>query len=70
MAKLAERNYQDALKELDPADEDTFKALHYRLGRLAEEHGNPVAAEEHYNEVANLDYNYLDVARRIQDLNP
>lgn len=69
MAKLAERNYQDALKELDPADEETFKALHYRLGRLAEEHGNPVAAEEHYNEVANLDYNYLDVAQRIQALN-
>ena len=50
--KLAERNYQDALKAVDQGDENMLKALHYRLGRVSEALGNNAAAEEHYNEVA------------------
>ena len=34
--KLAERNYKEALKLLEPEDKDNFLALHYRLGRVAE----------------------------------
>ncbi len=30
--KLAERNYKEAIKLLDPEDKDNFLALHYRLG--------------------------------------
>ncbi|SIN76054.1 Tetratricopeptide repeat-containing protein [Singulisphaera sp. GP187] len=67
--KLAERMYQDALKAADSTDMAVTNALHYRLGRVAEAQGNPQVAEEHYNEVAANDYNYLDVAQRLQSLN-
>lgn len=67
--KLAERMYHDALKAADSADLKVLNALHYRLGRVAEAQGNPQVAEEHYNEVAANDYNYLDVAQRLQSLN-
>jgi tetratricopeptide (TPR) repeat protein len=66
--KLAERNYKDALKLLEPEDKENFNALHYRLGRVAETLGNNEAAEEHYNEVAANDYTYLDVAQRLRRL--
>lgn len=67
--KLAERTYQEALKAIDPSDTVNFNALHYRLGRVAEELGNMEEAEEHYNEVASNDYTYLDVAQRLRNLN-
>jgi tetratricopeptide (TPR) repeat protein len=66
--KLAERNYQDALKAADQNDVNLLIALHYRLGRVAEAQGNNQAAEEHYNEVAAIDYAYLDVAERLKNL--
>jgi tetratricopeptide (TPR) repeat protein len=66
--KLAERNYQDALKAADPSDLSRFNALHYQLGRVAEAQGNNQVAEEHYNEVAANDYAYLDVAERLKNL--
>jgi tetratricopeptide (TPR) repeat protein len=69
MLKLAERSYQDALKVLDPGDAELFKELHYQLGLVAEAQGNIKGAEEHYTEVANLDYDYKDIAARIQSLN-
>jgi tetratricopeptide (TPR) repeat protein len=66
--KLAERNYKEAIKLLEPDEKAQFLALHYRLGRVAETLGNNEAAEEHYNEVAALDYSYLDVAERLKRL--
>ena len=66
--KLSERNYKEALKMLEPEDKENFKSLHYRLGRVSETLGNNEAAEEHYNEVAALDYTYLDVAQRLRRL--
>jgi tetratricopeptide (TPR) repeat protein len=66
--KLAERNYKDAIKLLDPDDKENFLALHYRLGRVSETLSNTEAAEEHYNEVAAHDYSYLDVAQRLKRL--
>jgi tetratricopeptide (TPR) repeat protein len=66
--KLAERNYKEAIKLLEPEDKDNFLALHYRLGRCAETLANREAAEEHYNEVAAADYTYLDVAERLRRL--
>ena len=45
-----------------------FLALHYRLGRASESLGNNEDAEEHYNEVAAIDYSYLDVAQRLKRL--
>jgi tetratricopeptide (TPR) repeat protein len=66
--KLAERNYKEGLKLLEPEDKDNFLALHYRLGRVGEALGNREAAEEHYNEVAAADYTYQDVAERLRRL--
>jgi tetratricopeptide (TPR) repeat protein len=66
--KLAERNYKDALKLLEPDDKENFLALHYRLGRVCQVLGNTEGAGEHYNEVAAIDYGYLDVAQRLKDL--
>jgi tetratricopeptide (TPR) repeat protein len=66
--KLAERNYKEALRVLEPEDKEHFLALHYRLGRVAETLSNNEAAEEHYNEVAAIDYSYLDVAERLKRL--
>lgn len=66
--KLAERNYKEAIKLLDPEDKDNFLALHYQLGRVSETLGNNEAVEEHYNEVAAIDYSYRDVAQRLKRL--
>jgi tetratricopeptide (TPR) repeat protein len=67
--KLADRTYRDALKTVEAEDVANLNALHYRLGRVAEALGNNEAAEEHYNEVAANDYTYLDVAKRLRNLN-
>jgi len=67
--KLAERNYKEALKLLEPDDKDNLLALHYRLGRVSETMGNTEAADNNYNEVAAIDYGYLDVAERLKRLN-
>ncbi len=69
LPKLAERNYQEALKLVDAADQEMTIVLHYRLGRAAESQGDLKAAEEHYNEVAATDYGYEDVAQRLESLN-
>jgi tetratricopeptide (TPR) repeat protein len=66
--KLADRSYREALKALEAEDTDNFLALHYRLGRVSEGLGNTEAAGEHYNEVAAVEYGYLDVAERLRRL--
>ena len=68
--KLADRSYREALKSLEAEDKENFLALHYRLGprRRSRALGNNEAAEEHYNEVAAIDYGYLDVAERLRRL--
>jgi tetratricopeptide (TPR) repeat protein len=66
--KLAERNFEDAVRLVDLKDTATFMELHYNLGLLAEEQGNLAIAEEHFNEVAANDYSYRDVAQRLRKL--
>jgi Flp pilus assembly protein TadD len=66
--KLADRNYREALKQLEPEDQTMFLALHYQLGCCSESLGNNETAEEHYNEVAAIDYSYRDVAQRLKRL--
>jgi tetratricopeptide (TPR) repeat protein len=66
--KLAERNFEDAIRAVDMKDIATLNELHYNLGLLAEEQGNKAIAEEHYNEVAANDYSYRDVAQRLRKL--
>ena len=66
--KLAERNFEDAIRSVDLKDTTTLMELHYNLGLLAEESGNKSIAEEHYNEVAANDYSFRDVAQRLRKL--
>jgi tetratricopeptide (TPR) repeat protein len=66
--KLAERNFEDAIRAVDMKDTATLLELHYNLGLLAEEQANLAIAEEHYNEVAAIDYSYRDVAQRLRKL--
>jgi tetratricopeptide (TPR) repeat protein len=66
--KLAERNFEDALRQVDMKEPATFMELHYNLGLIAEEQDNKAIAEEHYNEVAAIDYSYRDVAQRLRKL--
>ena len=66
--KLAERNFEDAIRAADMKDIATLNELHYNLGLLSEEAGNLAIAEEHYNEVAANDYSYRDVANRLRKL--
>ena len=68
VTKLAERSLQDAIRAADTADTATVNELNYHLGRIAEDNGNTVIAEEHYNEVAANDYSYRDVAQRLRKL--
>ena len=68
LLKLAERKYQDALKVLEEGDVENMKAIHYQLGRVAEAQGSGSVAEEHYNEVAAIDFSYRDVAERLRNL--
>jgi tetratricopeptide (TPR) repeat protein len=69
LPKLAQRNYEEALGLADTSDVALFNDLHYRLGRVAEGLGDLKKAEDHYNEVAANDYNYLDIADRLRSLN-
>jgi hypothetical protein len=48
----ANRNYREPLKLLMSEDQENFKTLHYRVGRVAGALGNNEAAEEHHNKVA------------------
>ena len=66
--KLAERNFEDAIRSVDLKDTTTLNELHYNLGLLAEMQGNLAIAEEHFNEVAANDYSYRDVAQRLRKL--
>ena len=66
--KLAERNFEDALRQVDMKDIATLMELHYNLGLLAELQENKSIAEEHYNEVAANDYSFRDVAQRLRKL--
>lgn len=66
--KLALRSLQDALKAVAATDDEGLKEVHYQLGRLYEKLGQSAEAEEHFNEVAALDYGYRDVAQRLEQL--
>jgi hypothetical protein len=52
-----------------PRDEEGKKKLYYYRGRVAEDGGDKVLAVECYNEVAAIDYGFMDVADRLDKLN-
>lgn len=66
---LADKNLVDALADVPSGSEDARKKVLYWRGRVAEERGDAPAALELFNEVAAIDYGYLDVAKRLDSLN-
>ena len=65
---LAERNLNEAQAAAPSLDESAKKEIIYWRGRAAEGKGDPDAAIELYNEVAAIDYNYNDIAERLDRL--
>lgn len=66
---LAKRQFEKALPNLNPQEKkEQFKTAHYALGRIAEKNGDRDSAENHYNEILGVDYGYMDVAKRLDNL--
>lgn len=66
---LAKRQLEKAAPKIDKLDKpDLFKKTHYYLGRLCEEGNETAAAEDHYNEILEIDYNYRDTLQRLEKL--
>ena len=66
---LSRRQFEKALGLLDPQDQkDLFLTCHYALGRIYEKDGKTDKAEDHYQEVIMLDYEYRDARVRMEKL--
>lgn len=66
---LAERNLADALDNVPQNNEDARKQVLYYRGRVAQDAGDNNRALEFFNEIAAIDYEYRDVAKRIDAIN-
>jgi tetratricopeptide (TPR) repeat protein len=66
---LARRQFERALEGISPQDSPAaYKSAHYLLGRIYEKAGKKDEAIQHYNDVLNVDYEYRDVLKRMQEL--
>ena len=65
---LAEKNLKDALTVCPSMNESGKKDIWYNLGRVYDDKGDREAAIEAYNEVAAIEYGYLDIAERLERL--
>ena len=67
--ELGLRQFKKVLPKLDAHDRpDIFKKAHYMVGRIYESLGKSTEAEEHFNEVLAIDYEYKDVLQRLEKL--
>lgn len=68
-ADLGRRQFIKALETLNATDDpDPFKTAHYFLGRVYEKAGKNEEAENHYNDILMVDYDYRDVLQRLEKL--
>lgn len=66
---LGRRQFMKALETLNATDQsDAFKTAHYFLGRIYEKAGKNEEAENHYNDIVMVDYDYRDVLKRLEGL--
>ena len=66
---LAKRQFEKAVPEVKFEEKpDLFKDLHYSFGRLLDDLGDKPGAEEHYQTVIEVDYNYKDANDRLTKL--
>lgn len=67
--QMALRQFKKVEPKLNSHDRpDTFKEVHYYMGRLEEQASNRAAAQDHYSEVLAADYDYRDVRARLERL--
>lgn len=67
--QLALKQFQKVVGKITFEDKpDTFKEIHYLLGRLYQQLKDKKQAEDHYGEVLAVDYEYRDVRDRLQQL--
>ena len=67
--QLALKQFEKVVPKITFEDKaDTFKEIHYLMGRLAEQLKDRKKAEDHYGEVLAVDYDYRDVRARLQGL--
>jgi tetratricopeptide (TPR) repeat protein len=64
--KLAQRNFEEALQQLSPAEESFRKEIMFHLATLYAENGEMPRAIELGCELANLDYSYKDIGTLIE----
>lgn len=68
-SQLAIRQLEAAMAEIKYEDKpDVYKDLYYAAGRLYEEAKNVQAAEEAYQKVLEVDYNFRDTVKRLNKL--
>lgn len=66
---LARRQFERIVGKIDPHDKpEMYKKAHYFLGRIAEDAGRRDLAEQHYNDILAVDYEYRDVLSRLEQL--
>lgn len=67
--QLARRQFESAIPAVNLDDKpDVYKDLFYSLGRLCEEMQDSKGAEQYYQEVLGVDYNYRDTVARLDNL--
>lgn len=68
-AQLAIRQYEQAMPEVKYDDKpDLYKDLYYAAGKLYEELKNLPAAEDCYQKILEVDYNFKDTVARLDKL--
>jgi tetratricopeptide (TPR) repeat protein len=65
---LAEKNLSDAIDAVGSVNEEGRKEILYYRGRVAQDMGDLPRALSHFNDIAAIDYEYKDVARRIDEI--
>lgn len=66
---LGRRQFQKGLETLTHNEKpDAFKNAHYFLGRLYEKADKNEEAENHYNEILSVDFEYRDVQKRLEEI--
>ncbi|VAX37297.1 hypothetical protein MNBD_PLANCTO02-1298 [hydrothermal vent metagenome] len=66
---LAKRQFSKAVEQLNVQDhKELFKKAHYILGCLLQKEGNMEDAEEHFQEILSLDYEYKDTLQKLEEI--
>lgn len=66
---LARSQLRNALARVPENDKHTRMDVLYHLGRVCQDAGDPEAALQYFNELAELEYGFRDVSERLDELN-